>query len=335
MRILVLGGTTFVGHAVVDHALARGDSVTMLNRGHAAPRPGVRHLRADREAAGDLVRALADAGEFDLAVDTWSGAPRVVAEACAALADRVGRYAYVSSRSVYTWPIALGADESAPVVAADPDAEATEYSADKAGGELAVLRSFGDRSLIARPGLILGPRENIGRLPYWLDRTHRYDPVLAPGRPDRPLQYVDARDLAGWLVDRAADGLTGCFDTVSARGHATTGSLLAACGAATGSNSELVWLEEAWLTDRDITGWVDLPVWAPLASEIDGLHGGNTAAAAAAGLRCRPIEATVADTWTWLRESGLDQTPPRNDTYLSRERELALLAEWGERADQG
>ncbi|MEI2811857.1 MAG: NAD-dependent epimerase/dehydratase family protein [Nocardioides sp.] len=325
MRILILGGSTFVGRAVAEHAVSTGHEVTLVNRGSSPAPPGTTLLIADRLATGSLAGALDGVGDFDLVVDTWSQAPAVVADACRLLEERAARYAYVSSRSVYTWPVALGADESAPVVAADPDAAATDYAADKRGGELAVIRGFPDRHLIARPGLILGPHENIGRLPYWLDRFNRCDPILAPAPHDRPLQYIDARDLACWLVDQGTGGLTGCFDTVSRRGHTTTAVLLAACRAATGSTATLIWAAEEWLTAREITGWVDLPIWAPLDSEIDGLHGGDTSAAHTAGLRCRPIEETVADTWSWLRQLPV---PPRNDTYLSRERELELLNEW-------
>lgn len=325
MRILILGGGTFVGRAIVEHALAAGHELVLVNRGNSPAPQGAPTFHADRLNDGELAAALVSAGDFDLAVDTWSQAPSVVADAANILADRADRFAYVSSRSVYGWPIALGADESAPVVASDPDAGSTDYAADKRGGELAVQRAFGDRCLIARPGMILGPWENIGRLPYWLDRYARHDPVLAPGQPDRPLQYIDARDLAAWIVDSAAAGLTGVFDTVSRRGHTTTGALLDACRTATGSAAAVEWVDEAWLTERGITGWVDLPVWAPLDSEIDALHGGNTSAAHAAGLRCRPVEETVADTWTWLRTLP---APPRNEDYLSRERELALLQEW-------
>lgn len=325
MRILVLGGSRFVGRAVVAYAVACGHRVTVLNRGSVDAEPGARQLIADRLDPAKLRDVLADAGDFDLLVDTWSEAPAAVAQAATLLAPRVGHAAYVSSRSVYAWPIPPYADESAGLVDGDPAAEATDYAADKRGGELAILRAFGQRSLIARPGIILGPHEDIGRLPYWLDRVATESEFLAPGTPDRPLQYIDARDLARWLIDEGISGRTGIFDTVSRPGHTTTGALIDACRAATGSSAKPVWVDEAWLTARDITGWVDLPIWAPVHSDINALHNGDTSAAYAAGLTCRPVEETVADTWAWLRSQP---GPPRNDTYLSRDRERALLAEW-------
>src|SRR4051794_18552622 len=229
MRLLVLGGTEFAGRYVVEAALGRGWEVTVLNRGrHQAP-PGVRALRGDRTAPGGLA-ALAE-GEWDAVVDTWSAAPRAVHEAARLLAGRAGRYVYVSSCSVYAWAPPFGYDEGAPLVAgAEADAGATDYARDKRGGELAALAAFGaDRSVLVRSGLILGPHENIGRLPWWLTRIARGGPVLAPGPRTLPLQYIDARDLATWLLDAAERGLGGPYNTVSPQGHTTMGELLETC----------------------------------------------------------------------------------------------------------
>lgn len=326
MRILLLGGTHFVGRAIAAYAVASGHQVTALNRGHSEAPPGVRTLIADRLDRASMEDALAGEGDWDQVIDTWSLAPSAVADACSLVAGRAGHYSYVSSRSVYTWPIASGANESAEVVAGDPDASSEgDYAADKRGGELAVLRTFPEHHLLARAGMILGPDENIGRLPYWLSRYAEGPVVLAPGTPDRPLQFIDARDLAAWVVDAPSRGVRGIFDTVSRPGHTTMGELLAACAEVTGSTARTEWVEEAWLTDREITGWVDLPIWAPVDSEIDSLHDGDTSAARASGLVCRPAAETVADTWEWVRQ--LSETP-RRDAYLSRQREEELLAEW-------
>jgi 2'-hydroxyisoflavone reductase len=201
MRLLVLGGTQFVGHAGVADALARGWDVTVANRGRSDSSPaGTRHVVLDRlePSAYDV---LGDES-FDLVVDTWSSAPCVVRDAARALGDRTERWVYVSSRSVYTWPIPQGGDESAAVVDADPDADATDYAADKRGAELALERELGpDRVVLVRAGLILGPRENVGRLPWWLRRIARGGDVLAPGPEDLGIQYVDARDLARLALD--------------------------------------------------------------------------------------------------------------------------------------
>lgn len=330
MRVLVLGGTGFLGPAVVAAALARGDEVTVLNRGRRGAAPAaVRSVVGDRTQPDGLVNLV---GEWDLVVDTWSGAPRVVAASAAALGDRAARYAYVSSRSVYSWPIAVGADESAPVVDADPDAGSTDYAADKRGGELAALRAFGeDRALVARAGLILGPGENVGRLPWWLHRIARGGRVLAPGPAGLPLQYVDARDLAAFLISTPA---TGALNTVSPPGHATMGSLLSACHAVTGSAASFTWVPPEFVVEQGIDGWTELPIWVPQDSELIGLHSGDVSRAKAAGLVCRPVEDTVRDTWDWLRRTGFAIPQDRPAPGLDPDKERTTLAAWDAAREQ-
>lgn len=308
----MLGGTHFVGRNVVEEALRRGDLVTTLNRGvSGTPVPGVRALHADRRDQEALAAALGS-GEWDAVVDTWSGAPAVVRDTARLLRDRVGHYGYVSSRSVYRWPLPPGVDESAPVVEGDPAGEGDQdYAAAKRGGELAVLESFPGRALLARAGLILGPYEDIGRLPWWLKRVSGGGRIPAPGPPDRPLQYVDARDLAAWMLAGAERQLTGAFNTVSRPGHATMGQLLEACNDVTGRRAELVWLSPETLEAAGVTGWSDLPIWVPPTGEMAGLHDGDVTAAHAAGLRCRPVLETVADTWAWVEVAGYPE--PRGD----------------------
>jgi 2'-hydroxyisoflavone reductase len=305
MRILVLGGTRHVGRAVVEAALARGDEVSTLNRGLSRPAAaGVRPLVADRTDPGAL-RAALGAREWDAVIDTWSGAPRVVRDACALLAGRAGHYGYVSSRSVYRLPIPPGADEHAPLVAGNPGGgEGAGYAAAKRGGELAAAEAFGGRALLARAGLILGPYEVVGRMPWWLRRIERGGRVLAPGDPGRPLQYIDARDLAAWMLAAAERGLGGVFNTVSRPGHTSMGELLAEAVRVTGSAAELVWVPEQVIADAGISPWTELPIWLPRDLEFEGLHSGDVSAAIAAGLACRPVRETVADTWAWLRAEG-------------------------------
>ncbi len=312
MRLLVLGGTKFVGRHVVEVALGRGHEVTTLNRGvSGSPARGACAVQADRRDPQALAGALGD-GEWDAVIDTWSGAPAVVRDSARVLRDRVGHYGYVSSRSVYRWPLPSGSDESAPVVDGDPGSpEDEDYAAAKRGAELAVLESFPARSLSARAGLVLGPYEDVGRLPWWLGRLSRGDPVPAPGPAERPLQYVDARDLASWMLEAAERGLSGSFNTVSRSGHATMGQLLDACHQVVGQGAELVWLSPRTLRAAGVTGWVDLPIWVPPSGELAGLHDGDVSAAHAEGLRCRPVHDTVLDTWLWLEAAGYPE--PRGD----------------------
>jgi 2'-hydroxyisoflavone reductase len=328
MKLLVLGGTRFVGRAVVSDALGRGWDVTVLNRGATAdPAQGVTALTADRTSYDDLARALDDQS-WDVVVDTWSGAPSVVRDAAGLLAPRVDRCCYISSRSVYSWPMEPGRGEDGPVVDASPDAGLTDYAADKRGGELAALREYGaERVLLARAGLILGPYEDIGRLPWWLGRIARGGRVVAPGEPDRGLQYVDARDLAAWVLDNLVRGSAGAVDVVSPVGATTTRGLLTACIAATGSDAELVWVPEAVLDEELAEPWTQLPCWVPTTGELAALMSSDTSKAVASGLRIRPVTETVADTWAWLQRDGMPgQRPDRPRHGLPAELERRLLA---------
>ncbi|KUO23113.1 NAD-dependent epimerase/dehydratase family protein [Streptomyces dysideae] len=329
MRLLMLGGTHFAGRAVVEAALGRGWDVTVFHRGQHEPPAGARSLLGDRTAPEGLA-ALAE-GEWDAVVDTWSAAPRAVRDTARLLRGRAGRYVYVSSCSVYAWPPAAGYTEEAPLVeGAAADAEQTEYAEDKRGGELAAVEAFGaDRSVLVRAGLILGPYEDVGRLPWWLARIARGGAVLAPGPRDLPLQYVDVRDLAEWVLGAVERELSGPYNLIGPRGHATMGSLLEACVAATGGPAELRWTDPDVVLDAGIEPWVQLPVWVPPGSELhDALHGADVSKALAAGLRCRPVAETVADTWRWLQDIGgtAPHRPDRPEKGIGPELEAKVLA---------
>jgi 2'-hydroxyisoflavone reductase len=331
-RLLVLGGTAFVGRAIVDDALARGWEVTTFNRGitgaGADDDPRITRLAGDRTDPRAL-RRLAGA-DWDVVADTWSGAPVAVRDAARTLASRCGPYAYISSASVYAPPPPVGVTEATPTVAASPDAAGGDYPECKRGAELAVVAELGEsRALLARPGLILGPHEDVGRLPWWLSRMARGGEVLAPGPPGRPLQLIDARDLAAFVLDAAAAGRSGSFNTVSRRGHATIGTLLESCLREAGApQTRLTWVDPDLIERVGIEPWTELPIWLPPDHEYEALHGANVERAHAAGLRCRPVQETVADTWAWMR--SLDGppalAPDRPAPGLSAEAERAALA---------
>ncbi|MFJ5259313.1 SDR family oxidoreductase [Streptomyces sp. NPDC088387] len=332
MRLLVLGGTEFVGRAVVEAALGRGWDVTVFHRGRHEPPAGVRSLHGDRTAPDGLA-ALEAAPEdsWDAVVDTWSAAPRAVRDAARLLRGRAARYAYVSSCSVYAWAPPAGYTEDAPLVAgAEADAGQTDYARDKRGGELAAVAGFGAAdALLVRCGLILGPYENIGRLPWWLNRIARGGPVLAPGPRELPLQLIDVRDLAAWTLDAVERGLGGPYNLISPSGHTTMGGLLDACVAATGSTAELRWTDPETVLGAGIEPWSQLPVWVPPGTDLhDFLHGADVSHALDAGLHCRPVAETVADTWTWLRSIGgtAPQRPDRPPVGLDPETEAKVLA---------
>jgi nucleoside-diphosphate-sugar epimerase len=330
MDLLILGGTEFVGRAVVEDALARGWKVTVLHRGvHAAPE-GVEVLHGDRLAPDGLAAlstTLASGRRWDAVVDTWSAAPVAVHHTARLLADHVGRYAYVSSGSVYAEPRSFGADESAAVVDARPDAAEAAYAEAKRGGELAVLDAFGDRALLGRAGLILGPGENVGRLPWWLSRIARGGTVLAPGPRELTLQYIDARDLAAFVLDALVTGLGGAYNLISPPAFTTMGELLDTCVAVTGSDARLRWTDPEPILAAGIEPWLELPIWVPPGEDHTALHGASVAKALAAGLRNRPLAETVADTWAWLRAIGgtAPQRPDRPAIGLPHDREAEFL----------
>jgi len=337
MRVLVLGGSVFLGRAVVEEALRRGDDVTTFNRGRSGPDlPGVEAIRGDREDPADLDRLRGRA--WDVVVDTSGYVPQVVGEAAKRLVDTCSAYVFVSSCSASRdWPHAPVTDASpthACAAGAGPDAG--DYGTLKAGCERAVLEVFGaERALIVRAGLILGPYEDVGRLPWWLARISRGGDVLAPGDPARPMQVVDARDLARWMLAAPAAGVGGAFHATGPRGDTTTGGWLAGCVEVTGSHARLVWVDDSFLLDHDVHPWTELPLWMPAGHGADHVWDVDTAAAEATGLRCRPVAETVADTWAWLRGSDLPAgpIPTRHGATHGIEpaKEQAILAAWAAR----
>ncbi|MEE8600381.1 NAD-dependent epimerase/dehydratase family protein [Euzebya tangerina] len=335
-RTLVLGGSGFVGPAVVEAALDRGHEVSVFNRGSQPTPPGVTQLRGDR-VTGDLAalrgsaRADAHAGtgpdRWDIVVDTWAGPPAAVSEAVRALAGRARTYVYVSSASVYTFPAPSGSDESAPLVEGDADDAdpQTEYAARKRGGELAAFRHDGP-VVAARAGLILGPRSDVGRLQWWLERIARGGDVLAPGPPGQSFQYVDSRDLAAFCLERAEAGDREAYTVISPAGSVTTRQLLGACIDATGSSATLRWVSPETIAAAGITPWTELPIWLPPGELHDAMHEFDVARAVAAGLVNRPLTETVGDTWTWLRAEGPPTLRPELSHGLDPEVERRVLA---------
>jgi 2'-hydroxyisoflavone reductase len=327
-KVLVLGGTDFVGPAVVGSALAHGDDVTIFHRGQTGSAPdGVRVILGDRTQPSDLDAVAAE--QWDLVVDAWSRAPRVVLDSARKLEPSAARYVYISTMSVYQDGHDGPRNETAPVVDASPDADATDYPADKRGAELAIESVFGpDRCVFARPGLILGPRENIGRLPWWLRRIAAGGTVLAPGPADNGLQYIDARDLAEFSINTA---LNGAVNVLTVPGFTTMAELLDLCKEATGSDATLTWVDAEYLLNEKVEPWTELPIWVPDIGELAGFYTTDSSLAQRSGLTCRPARDTVFDTWSWLRDNpewSQVVTANRTRVGLAPERETALLAAW-------
>jgi nucleoside-diphosphate-sugar epimerase len=265
-------------------------------------------------------------------VDVAGVIPRLVQRCARALAPMADRYIFLSTISTYRdWPY-KPVDETSPLWDADPDYDPgtrgwypDAYGPLKVGSELAAAREFGaDRLLVLRPHVVLGPREYVGRLPWWLTRVQRGGPVVVPA-PDRSIQPVDVRDLAAFTLDRVEAHDVGIYNVAAPAGRETFGGLLDACRDATGGNASPVWIDEQWLIDQGVTQWTELPLWRALPTAWSMA----TDRAEAAGLRCSPLAETVADTWVWLQDGGRVVEHERTAEHgLAPDRETALLAAW-------
>ncbi|MEV5511032.1 NAD-dependent epimerase/dehydratase family protein [Streptomyces orinoci] len=333
MKLLIIGGTAFVGRALATEALAAGHTVTTFNRGRTgADVPGVEAVRGDRTAAADLAALVADR-HWDAVVDTCGYVPRVVGASAAALSGHAGTYLFVSSVAAYLrkGPFdPLDGDETAPLhpCPADAGPDAGHYGMLKAGCERAVEELFTGRVHLLRPGAVVGPYEDTGLSAYWLRRFAGGGPVLAPGRPDAPLPLVDARDLARFALALAARGTEGGAWNVAGPRGLDYGAWLAACAAAAGG-PQPVWVPDEFLLARGVRPWLDLPLWAPGASPERSVWGFSTERARAAGLVCRPAGETAADTWRWLEPlADVPQRPDQPAPALTRQAELSVLEAW-------
>jgi 2'-hydroxyisoflavone reductase len=322
MRVLILGGTVFVGRHIAAAALARGHSVTLFNRGRHEPDlfPEAEKLRGDRD--GDL--SALHGRSFDAVIDPSGYRPEQVRTVVNALSGRDPHYTFISSISAYR---SLPPGRSFDV--GDALAEGNEgYGALKARCEEALEAKLPGGIAHVRPGLIVGPHDPTDRFTYWPRRISQGGDVLAPGRPERPVQLVDARDLADWCVRLAETRTVGRFNAVGPRTRLTMGELLEACREVTKDTVRLVWVPDAELVAAGVKAWTEMPLWIP---EDDPGYGGmllgSNEGAVAAGLRFRPISETIRATLAWdVREAGPRSAPPLRVIPISREREAAILA---------
>ena len=328
MKLLFIGGNRFVGWHMVDAALVRGHQVTLFNRGLGGVAPaGAEQRTGDRSVSLD---ALAE-GSWDAVIDCCGYLPGEVARMADALRGRVGRYGFISSVSAYASAATPNREDSPLGAIDDVDTEVVDartYGPLKALCEAALRRRFGAEALLLRPGLVVGPRDPTQRFTYWPARLARAVPgetVLAPGRPEAPVQFIDARDLAAFALDAIEHGLCGAFNVASPADALTMGALLDACAAAAGVVVRFVRADVAVLRAQGLVPWKDLPLVLPADdAELRAMMRCDTARAIAAGLACRPLAQTIADTLGWWRSlPAAEQAFTR--AGLSPEREAAAL----------
>lgn len=312
MRLLILGGTKFLGRALVEEALARGHELTLFNRGQTNPElfPEVEKLRGNRD--GDL--SALEGGSWDAAVDTSGYFPRVVGASAQLLADKVAHYTFISTVSVYA-DLSEPPTESSPLATLEDEAveefgpEFGNYGGLKALCERAVQEVFGERALIVRPGFIVGPHDPTDRFTYWAVRAGAERPVLSPGPPERPLQFIDVRDLVAWMLSLIEERESGTYNATNK--GAPMAEVLA--------RANVVWVSDEFLREEGVTE-EDLPLWSadPAYSAI---HEADVSAAVATALTFRPVADTVRDTRDWAGDRELV-------AGMSREREAELIAAW-------
>jgi 2'-hydroxyisoflavone reductase len=322
MRLLVLGGTAFVGRHIVESALDAGHEVTLFNRGKTNSDlfPGLERRGGDREA-GDLTSL--ETGEWDALVDVNGYMPQHVQAVCDLVKGRVGIYCFISTGSVYAGRAPGDTDEDAPLAEMEgPVGETwddTTYGPLKVLCERAVLGSFGSDALIIRPGIVAGPHDGSERFTYWVRRLTKPGPVLAPPRPDQPMQLVHARDQADFLIHRLEARRGGVYNTTGPDDAATFADMVAACAAAAGTDPEIVWAPDQVLRDQKI--WLQLMM--PASGKWDGIFQHSNERAKADGFHNRSLSALAADTLAWDRTRDQETTMTN---LLSPEREKEILA---------
>ena len=334
MRILILGGTVFLGRHLTDAALARGHEVTLFNRGqsNSGLYPNVEQLHGDRD--GGL--APLAGRDWDAVIDTSGYLPRVVRASADLLAGSVGTYAFISSKSVYADMSRPGVDEAAPVAALPEGAPAEEVTGEtygplKALCEREVQAALPGDALIVRPGLIVGPHDPTDRFTYWPHRMARGGEALAPEPREKHVQFIDARDLAEWIVRMVESRATGVYNANGRPGELTMAELLDACihVAGTGADTTLTWVAESFLIEHGAGAWMDLPLWIPTSeTSLAGFLEGSVARALEAGLTYRPLEETIRDTLAWDATRAPDA---QRKAGLTASREAELLAAWHDR----
>ncbi|MDJ0655371.1 MAG: NAD-dependent epimerase/dehydratase family protein [Xanthomonadales bacterium] len=321
--MLVLGGTNFVGPAIVDAALSRGHRVTLFNRGITRPElfPNAEKLRGLRGTKREDLSALSGTRHWDAVVDVWPEQSALVESTAKLLVDRVSFYYFISSIAVYRDYSRPGVKETAEVRRNDPG-----YGGEKSRAESIIGKLYADRYGVARCHSIFGPRDPGSTLHYWLRRFAAHNQVAAPGDGGDPIQFVDVRDVALWVVQSIERKLAGIYNMASA--PMPFREFLAACKSAVDSSAALTWIEKDFIYQQGIRAFNELPLWIPK-EEDPGFFGISSEKAQQAGMRFRPHQETVAAAWNWYRSAFFKDTQfPHNGWGISRQREERLLHAW-------
>ncbi|MDQ3315388.1 MAG: epimerase [Verrucomicrobiota bacterium] len=341
MNILILGGTGFTGPFQVRYALARGHKVTVFNRGKSHPGElpeGVEQLIGDRNGQLDALRDR----KWDVVIDNPTSVPVWVRDAAQILKGNVGRYVFISTISVY-------ADNSKPndesgALAKYEGADAMKETRDsliasefrlygplKALSEEEAEKWFPKKTLIIRPGLIVGPGDQTDRFTYWPVRVDRGGEVLAPGDPKDPVQFIDARDLAEWTIRMVENGATGIYNATGPATELGVGDMLGGMKTALNSDAKFTWVNAEFLEEQKVSPWSDMPVWVPPRGEEGGLSRTSVKRALEKGLTFRPLPETARDTLAWFKSQPAEGQA-KLKAGLTAEREAEVLAEWHKRA---
>jgi 2'-hydroxyisoflavone reductase len=344
MKLLIIGGTRFLGRHLVTAALARNHEVTLFNRGKH-PSPGLPNVLT---ICGDRNTDLAKLGDrrWDAVVDTCGYLPRAVRASAESLAQSVDRYVFISSLSAYAAVSLPGMDETAALATLTSEqleqANAIDSSGDtsavtygklygglKALCEQAAEEALPNRTMIIRPGLIIGPYDYSDRFTYWVARVARGGEVLAPGQPDRYLQMIDVRDLAEWILRMIEQKATGIYNTTGLPYTLTMKSVLEACKMVSNSDASFTWLSDDFLLQEKVVPWGEMPLWMPdeAAPHFKGFMFINCDKAVHAGLSFRPLSETIRSTLSWYERSEADIALKAG---IESDKEQTLLRKWHE-----
>lgn len=329
MKLLILGGTIFLGRQMVAAALAAGHEVTIFHRGRHNPDlfPECEKILGDRETNLEQLNGR----EWDAVIDTCGYLPRLVRISASSLRDKVRRYLFISTESVYRDFREINITEDYPLAQLAKQTETVDgstYGALKALCEKEVLNFYPENSLIIRPGLIVGPFDPTHRFTYWPVRFSLKGEVLAPGNPDNCLQFIDGRDLAEWAISLLEQEVTGIFNATGPKFNLTMGNFLTHCRDTIDPESSLIWINDKFLLENEVTPWSDLPLWLPHNDEMKGFNRVSISRALDKGLRFRKLAETIRDTLEWWQFAGLSLPDIFGKKY---ERENELLQLWQNR----